>query len=348
MALLSIIVPVYNVEPFLEQCIESILAQSFTDFELIIVDDGSTDNSGNICDKYAETDSRISVIHKKNGGVVSARKAGLAAASGKYVGYVDGDDWIDSNMYLYMIDNALKYDCDLVMCDVEHEQHHMKTHDITGATLETGYYSRSELEEKIFPIMLYSGSFYNFGIYPVIWNKLFKRDMLLKHQLSIYDNIKNGEDAACVYPYFLEINNMYFMKQQYLYHYRHSNVQMTAIYDKDSFERFKSLYRFFNESNLAVSQYSSQLNYYYSYLVKMLISNELKKENEISFFKKLKNINKIIDFSKEQGFIYKIDTDAFTLEHKLYFKLLRKSKVLTLSLCIKLIKLFQKILGYVR
>ena len=118
---LSIIVPVYNVCDYLKDCIDSILAQSFTDFELILVDDGSTDGSGEICDEYVKRDSRIRVIHKGNGGVVSARKAGVAAAKGLYVGYVDGDDWIESDMYEKMVHYMREYDCDLVMCDIVHE-----------------------------------------------------------------------------------------------------------------------------------------------------------------------------------------------------------------------------------
>lgn len=341
MALLSVIVPIYNVERFLEKCINSILAQSFTDFELILVDDGSTDRCGAICDLYARKDSRIKVIHKENGGVVSARKAGLKAASGDYVSYVDGDDWIDRDMYRYMISNAFSYGCDLVMCDVEHEHSNdKKKPDMTGASLETGYYSRKEIEEKIFPIMLYGGSFYSFGIYPVIWNKLFKREKLIKHQFAIDDNIKNGEDAACVYPYFLETDSMYFMKHQYLYHYRHSDVQMTVAYDKDSFSRFKSLYEFFNRSNLGKSEYSGQLDYYYSNFVKTMISSELKKENKIPFRKKLAKIREIIRFSNEQGFVDRMDTDNFPPKHKLYFKLFKHSRAFTIAVCVRLVKLF--------
>lgn len=343
MALLSIIVPIYNIEQFIEKCIDSILSQSFTDFELILVDDGSTDSCGAICDRYAKADSRVSVIHKENGGLVSARKAGLRAASGIYVSYVDGDDWIDRDMYRYMIYNARAYGCDLVMCDVEHEHYTKKVLDITGKNLETGYYNRKELEKKIFPIMLYSGTFYFFGIYPVIWNKLFRRDKLLKHQFAIDDNIKTGEDAACVYPYFLEIDSMYFMKDQYLYHYRHSSVQMTAAYDKDSFKRFKSLYSFFNRTNLARSEYGGQLDFYYANSVKTLISNELKKENKISFPKKLKHINEIISFSNSQGFIDRINIEEFPAKHRIYFKLFKKSHALTLALCIKAVKLLRKL-----
>lgn len=101
--LLSIIVPVYNVGSFLPKCINSIISQTFTDFELILIDDGSTDNSVEICDAAAKKDSRVRVIHKENGGVVSARKAGLSVAVGKYAGYVDGDELVDEHMYEHMI-----------------------------------------------------------------------------------------------------------------------------------------------------------------------------------------------------------------------------------------------------
>ena len=91
---LSIVVPAYNVEEYLPQCVDSILRQTFTDFELLLVDDGSKDSTGRLCDEYAGKDRRIRVIHKENGGLVSARKAGLSEALGTYVAYVDGDDWI--------------------------------------------------------------------------------------------------------------------------------------------------------------------------------------------------------------------------------------------------------------
>ena len=95
---ISIIVPIYNVEKYLPRCIESILAQTFTNFELILVNDGSEDDSGEVCDRYAKEDKRIKVIHKKNGGVSSARNAGLKNSIGNYIGFVDPDDYIKKDM----------------------------------------------------------------------------------------------------------------------------------------------------------------------------------------------------------------------------------------------------------
>ncbi|MDV4357675.1 glycosyltransferase, partial [Enterococcus faecium] len=97
MCRISIIVPVYNVEKYLKKCVDSILGQTFTDFELLLIDDGSTDNSGSICDELAKTDNRIKVIHKENGGLSDARNIGIEVAKGDFIGFIDSDDYIDED-----------------------------------------------------------------------------------------------------------------------------------------------------------------------------------------------------------------------------------------------------------
>ena len=117
MPVISIIIPVYNVEKYLIRCIQSVTKQTFSDLEIILVDDGSTDSSGKICDNFKQTDDRIKVIHKENGGLSSARNAGLRIATGDYIGFVDSDDWITPDMYEYLYGLIAKYDADLVSCD---------------------------------------------------------------------------------------------------------------------------------------------------------------------------------------------------------------------------------------
>ena len=114
--LISIIIPVYNVAPFLSQCIQSVLDQTYTHLEVIIVDDGSTDESPAICDKFAKLDTRIKVIHKKNGGLSDARNAGLDIASGDFIGFVDSDDWIENDMYETLYNLLNKYQADISAC----------------------------------------------------------------------------------------------------------------------------------------------------------------------------------------------------------------------------------------
>ena len=114
-ALISVIVPVYNVAPYLRQCVDSILSQSYTNLEVLLIDDGSTDESGAICDEYAQQDSRVKVIHKSNGGLSSARNVGLSLASGEWISFVDSDDWLDTDIYQKCIDELERYpDLDLV------------------------------------------------------------------------------------------------------------------------------------------------------------------------------------------------------------------------------------------
>lgn len=113
---ISVIVPVYKVEPYLQKCLDSVVGQTYRNLEIILVDDGSPDRCPAICDGYAAQDSRVKVIHKENGGVSSARNAGLAAATGDWIGWVDSDDWIEPDMYGYMLDKARTYGADIAVC----------------------------------------------------------------------------------------------------------------------------------------------------------------------------------------------------------------------------------------
>ena len=109
---ISVIVPIYNVENYINRCLNSIINQTYKNLQIILVDDGSTDDSGKVCDKYALKDSRIKVIHQKNSGPVRARKTGLEASTGEYIGFVDSDDWIEPNMYEEMLNNLIQTNAD--------------------------------------------------------------------------------------------------------------------------------------------------------------------------------------------------------------------------------------------
>lgn len=115
--LISIIIPVYNVQDYVEKCIKSVIKQTYENLEIIIVNDGSTDKSGEICKKYEKIDNRIKIIEKENGGVSSARNIGLKIAKGKYIGFVDPDDYIDKDMYELLYDNIKKYNADISICN---------------------------------------------------------------------------------------------------------------------------------------------------------------------------------------------------------------------------------------
>lgn len=166
---LSIIVPVYNVASYLPRCVDSILAQTLTDFELILVDDGSTDESGNICDEYAQKDGRVIVIHKDNGGQSSARNTGLDIAQGEYVGFVDGDDYIDKEMYLHMYNLAKKSAAGIVTCG------YACVDELTG---EGKCYPDLSADLEVSKEAFFCDYFakYKYYVFTSVWNKIMRRE----------------------------------------------------------------------------------------------------------------------------------------------------------------------------
>lgn len=169
---ISIIVPVYKVEAYLKKCIDSILSQTFKDLEIILVDDGSPDECGKICDEYAEKDSRIRVIHKENGGLSSARNAGLDIAAGKYVGFVDSDDWIEPDMYeiLYKITEENKAEIGVVTSKIIYSDRISIT-GIHGLVI----HNKLEAMKEVIVSGLYD---------EVVWTKLFKKEVIGKERFK--------------------------------------------------------------------------------------------------------------------------------------------------------------------
>lgn len=215
--LVSIIIPIYNSEAFLDKCIQSARNQSYENLEIILVNDGSIDTCKDICDMYASIDNRIKPIHKVNGGLVSSRKTGLKASTGKYVLYIDGDDWIEHNTIEHYINYALKHDADVVASS--HIVNLEGREDVLPNFIPSGVYNKDELKSLVYPKMLYTGKFSQFGIFSYSWGKLYKREILLKNQLNVNEDITIGEDALCLYPTLLDANTLVILEQAY-YHYR--------------------------------------------------------------------------------------------------------------------------------
>jgi glycosyltransferase involved in cell wall biosynthesis len=215
--LVSIVIPVYNSEAFLDKCIQSVINQSYKNIEIILVNDGSTDTSKEICNNYALTDSRIKVIHKINGGLVSSRKTGLKLSTGDFILYIDGDDWIELNLIEDYINQILKFNADIVISS--HIVNLEGRIDILPNTIPPGVYNKDKLKSIVYPKMLYTGNFSQFGIFSYSWGKLYRRELLLKNQLSVTEDITIGEDALCLYPTLLDANTLVILEQPY-YHYR--------------------------------------------------------------------------------------------------------------------------------
>lgn len=188
---ISVIVPVYNIEKYISRCLESIINQTYKNLEIIVIDDGSSDNTGKIIDDFAKRDKRVIVIHQDNKGVSSARNKGLDIATGQYIGFVDGDDTLDKDMYDFLLKNIKKYDADISHCGYR----------LIEDKKETLFYGSGKIiiqDRKKGILDLMDGSL----IEPTLCNKLFKRQLL--EYIRLDENIKINED---LYFNILAFNN---------------------------------------------------------------------------------------------------------------------------------------------
>lgn len=189
---ISIIVPVYNVEKYLRRCIESILSLTYTNFELLLVDDGSKDKSGEICDEYARKDSRIRVLHKENGGVSSARNLGLTKAINEWICFVDADDELCPDYLEKFSEGILRYDADMYICGFNYVSDHIQK----LYKMDDSVWSKSRFLSLY---LLYQPQ----GKFGVPWNKCFRKSIIDQHQLQFDIKVKRAED---------ELFNLQFMK----------------------------------------------------------------------------------------------------------------------------------------
>ena len=205
----SIIVPVYNAEKTIGRCIDSILGQQYTDFELLLVDDGSKDGSGAICDSYAMADSRVQVIHKENTGVSDTRNIGISRARGVYLQFLDSDDWITPDATKLLVETARDHDCDLVISDfyrVVGERVSRKGDIDEDRVLTREEYAAHMMEQP--------ADFY----YGVLWNKLYRRDIVESHRLRMDPELSWCEDFMFNLEYIRHAQRFYAL-QVPIYYY---------------------------------------------------------------------------------------------------------------------------------
>lgn len=240
--LISVIVPIYRIDQYVGYCIESLIRQTYQNLEIILVDDGSTDRCPELCDLYAKKDSRIKVIHKPNGGLVSARKAGVMAANGAYIGYVDGDDWVESDYYEVMHTAAVRSKADVICAGFSKDL--FDQHIRCGNRILDGIYTGQGLENLYKGMLSYEETF-QVGITTYVWNKLFRADIIKKVQAAVDDRITIGEDAAVTYPALLNAKSVY-VCDNCSYHYRQREGSMLKVHNQFANEITKIKYLYDN------------------------------------------------------------------------------------------------------
>ncbi len=222
MPVFSVIVPVYKVEKYIDRCVKSLMDQTFSDIEIILVDDGSPDNCGKMCDEYASKDARVKVIHKENGGVTLARRSGTEASSGEYISYVDGDDWVDERYFEKFYDIVKKHNPDIVFCGAvwAYEDRFVEE----KFNCSSGHYCRQDIEEKVFPILIETCEDRSFRA--SMWGAVLKREKYSDSYWNVDSEIKIGEDQAFIKPCVFSAESMYVM-DDCLYFYRQNPTSVT-------------------------------------------------------------------------------------------------------------------------
>jgi glycosyltransferase involved in cell wall biosynthesis len=245
MPIISIIVPIYNVEKYLHRCIDSILAQTFTDFECILIDDGSPDNCPAICDEYAAKDSRIVVIHQKNAGVSAARNAGLNIARGEWIGFVDSDDWCDTGMFQFLHENAVKHNADVSICGIKY---------VNGNTvIQTKKIASLILDRKNAILKLFDPNYY--GGYS--FNKLIKKIYIDEYKIRYDENLRFMEDTFFFLEIFKCINSVIYSSMPYYNYFQHAQSVINRFHkegiscqDKETLYKFEEIISMENDREI--------------------------------------------------------------------------------------------------
>ncbi len=336
--LISVIVPIYKVEKYIRQCIESITTQTYRNIEIILVDDGSPDNCPLICDEYAIIDSRIKVIHQENKGLIEARKSGLRVSTGDYVCFVDGDDWIEPDMYENIAKAIEKYSPDCVITQFYYS--YPDREEKSRYCFNKEFYSRGELEKEVFPIMLFDGTYYSFGVYPNCWTKVFKKQLLEKHIYDIDSRIRMGEDIAFTYPCLMDCCSLAFVDKA-LYHYRINPESMTKTYDSALNDIIYIPYDVLKEKSCQAGiDLTNQLPYYLLYLMNFLIRNEASRNNFKSKNERMDILNSIVNESRFTDVSSLLNRRLLPAHTKLLFFCIQNKSVLLLKMYIILLRRF--------
>jgi len=239
--MISVIVTIYNVSKYLTRCIESIINQTHGDIEIILVDDGSTDGSEKICDEYAKIDARITVIHKKNEGLVNARKTGLQKSCGDFILYVDGDDYIEAKWIEVLFDKIMSTDADVIeagyFIDIDNNSYPVYS------IMPEGIYETCEIANRL----LSDYDTNEASISPFLWSKLWKRNILFEHQMRADDRIRIAEDVVVTYPALFSCKKICVANVRG-YHYVQHKKSMTNSYEEDEMEGINLVVRFLKDT----------------------------------------------------------------------------------------------------
>ncbi len=320
--LFSVIVPIYKVEKYLKRCINSVLNQTCNDFELILVDDGSPDNCPQICNDYASENPNVKVIHKENGGLVSARQAGIKIALGEYVFNLDGDDALLPDALECARRIILETNADIVSFS-HREYRNGETKDIINDVVPVGFYDKEDMEKHIYPHILSDKNMRNFTYF--LCGKAIRRTLITSHQLSVTNKISLGEDLSCIIPCYLDANSVYIDNTPvYLYTIRDDSLT-TSFTTKQLTDLTEVINGFCNITLKKPADFDEQIARYSFFMCFAILAAAAEGGN----FKYLDEIKKLILNSVNRDLIKKARFEKTTIKTKISMALMKKEHIKT-------------------
>ena len=322
---ISVIVPVYGVEKVLNRCVDSILAQTYENIEIVLVDDGSPDHCPAMCDAYARKYKNIVTVHKPNGGLTSAWKEGVRHATGDLVGFVDSDDWIDTDMYERLYTELEHQGADIAMAGLvfDYEDPNFPPRKETNR-MDMSVYDRSEVE-ALFPVLLNDGSFIGRTIQPSRVTKLFRK-RLVEQNLDLWDERVNvGEDLQMVFAAVLDAEKICALPDYYPYHYWYNMSSMTGGHDPHYLGKIKFLKERMEaiSDEKAVYDFRPQIRNDFLSLAIMAVKNEIWRNHTDSFGQVLKNVKAMCQDTAVQEALEHHTMDKIGLSVKIYIFMMK-------------------------
>ena len=300
----SVVIPVYKVEPYLRRCVDSVLAQTLPELEIILVDDGSPDNCPAICDEYAARDSRIRVIHKENGGLASARNAGLREVYGAYVFFLDSDDWLEPDGMELLYNKAEETQVDFVKYRAFRtgwpglpENAPCRVEEIRE--LEEGLYTRERIIQDIYPRLLATNQL-TMGAVVGAWGAIYKTAFLRKYELAFYEEVKFSEDLIFSARVVKNADSFYFIDAPCVYHYFYNPNSISKSFRAGRWDSCRKTIQLCTEEfeNDLEYDFSDEL-YYLKWFCILLSVNERKYLK--SYREKVNYLKVLLDDSKIRG-----------------------------------------------
>ena len=328
--LISIIIPVYNVEKYLKECLESVINQTYTNLEIILVDDGSTDGSGNICDEYKKRDTRIKVIHKENGGVSIARNLGLNYVNGQYIGFIDSDDYVEPEYCEKLLKSIKENNVQCALCkfDKVYEKKNQNN------TFESNYIMDANgLIMEILDVQK------GFGF---CTQKLWTKNALV--DIRYNENIKVGEDSLFCIESCKNINKVFVVNEK-LYHYRFNENSLVRKFDEKYAQKYLRAMqetKKYIDKNYNKPEIIKKFNNYIVYNILIIVINYcFNRNNKMSIIKQIEELKKVCKIPEFKYAIKNCDYNGFsltrkitifTLKYKLYFITMLIGKIRQLQL----------------